>query len=61
VSDVPPVLKAILELLTYKNDCYLDEIQAHLYEYFDLQVSITALSRNLKRNGWRKKAMRIVA
>jgi transposase len=32
-----------------------------MLEYFDLDISLAALSRNLKRHKWKKKAMKLVA
>ena len=48
----------MLALIEHSPDIYLDEIQEQLHEFHEVDVSLSTISRTLKRLGIRSKKVR---
>jgi transposase len=57
-SLTPALREALLEYLRVWPDRYLDELAIYLADEFDTLVSVSTISRELKRAGWSKKKNR---
>ncbi|KAF5482683.1 hypothetical protein CGCS363_v001173 [Colletotrichum siamense] len=51
----------LLELLQYRSDLSLEEMQDFLFEAFEIQISRSAISRQLNSAGWTNKKSKIIA
>ena len=57
-SITPSMREAILDLLLLKPEQYLDELVVFLWDEFEVLVSKSTISRELKSVGWSKKKAR---